>query len=128
MNEPDDNERRPAPPATTDEAKLGERLDSLGARLAARRNTSDEGQRRAKPSNAQGLGLGVRVATDIVAGTLLGGGLGWLIDRLVGSTPWGLIVMLLFGVAAGILLALRTAGLVQEQSVRLKPADPGEDE
>jgi ATP synthase protein I len=42
---------------------------------------------------------------------LVGAGLGWLIDRLLGISPWGLIVFLLLGFAAGVLNVMRSAGL-----------------
>ena len=43
---------------------------------------------------------------------LVGAGLGWLIDRWLGISPWGLIVFLLLGFAAGVLNVMRTAGVV----------------
>jgi ATP synthase protein I len=49
---------------------------------------------------------------------LAGGLLGWLVDRLVGTAPWGLIVCLILGFAAGMLNLLRASGAV-------KPVRPG---
>ena len=43
---------------------------------------------------------------------LVGAGLGWLIDRWLGISPWGLIVFLLLGFAAGVLNVMRSAGVV----------------
>jgi ATP synthase protein I len=45
---------------------------------------------------------------------LVGAGLGWLIDRLLGTSPWGLIVLLLLGFAAGVLTVMRSAGVIPE--------------
>jgi ATP synthase protein I len=39
--------------------------------------------------------------------------LGWGIDWLVGSSPWGLITCLLLGFCAGMLSLLRAAALTQ---------------
>ena len=114
MNEPDGAGERPNSPATDDEAKLGARLDALGDNLAARRDESSADDRRVSNVDRQGYGLGLRLTTDLIAGTLVGGALGWLIDGWLGTSPWGLIVMLMLGVAAGTLLALRSAGLVAE--------------
>jgi len=114
MNEPDGAGERPDSPATDDEAKLGARLDALGEKLAARREESGDDGRGVSNADRQGYGLGLRLTTDLIAGTLVGGALGWLIDGWLGTSPWGLIVMLMFGVAAGVLLALRSAGLVSE--------------
>ena len=43
---------------------------------------------------------------------MVGAGLGWLIDRWLGISPWGLIVFLLLGFAAGVLNVMRSAGVV----------------
>jgi ATP synthase protein I len=54
----------------------------------------------------------LRLSAEFVAGVLVGAGLGWLVDRLAGTSPWGLIVLLLFGFAAGVLNVMRSAGVV----------------
>ncbi len=57
-----------------------------------------------------GLSQAVRIGTDLLAALIVGGGLGWAVDTyLLGSTPWGLVVGLIFGVAAGIRNAYRSA-------------------
>lgn len=55
--------------------------------------------------------MAIRLGADFVAGILVGAALGWGIDRLFGTSPWGLIVFLLLGFGAGILSVLRSAGL-----------------
>ena len=52
--------------------------------------------------------------------------LGWIIDRLAGTAPWGLIVGLLLGFGAGILNVLRSAGLASEFGQGGKPREPKE--
>ena len=69
----------------------------------------------------QGYGLALRLGADFVAGVVVGGAIGWGVDRLFGTSPWGLMVFLLLGFAAGILSVLRSAGLV-------KPGPPGPDD
>jgi len=57
-----------------------------------------------------GLGQAVRVGTELLAALIVGGGLGWLADTYLFSTqPWGLVVGLVLGAAAGILNAYRAA-------------------
>jgi ATP synthase protein I len=46
---------------------------------------------------------------------LVGAGLGWLLDRWLGTKPWGLIVFLLLGFAAGVLNVMRAAGVAPER-------------
>jgi ATP synthase protein I len=54
-----------------------------------------------------------------VAGVLVGGGIGWGLDRLLGISPWGLIVFLLLGFTAGVLNVMRSAGVIAKQGERL---------
>jgi ATP synthase protein I len=49
-----------------------------------------------------GLARGLRLSTELVAGVLAGAGIGWALDRWLGISPWGLIVFLLLGFAAGV--------------------------
>jgi ATP synthase protein I len=49
------------------------------------------------------LGIGVRVAVDLVSALLVAIAIGWGIDRLAGTKPWFMIGFVPLGVAAGIL-------------------------
>jgi ATP synthase protein I len=42
---------------------------------------------------------------------LLGAGVGWVLDRVLGISPWGLIVFLLLGFVAGVMSVVRAAGV-----------------
>ena len=57
-----------------------------------------------------GLGQAVRIGTELLAALVVGGGLGWALDTyLLGSSPWAMVVGLIFGAAAGIRNAYRSA-------------------
>jgi len=101
--------------ASADEAALSARLQRLGEGLGQAR------QREVRPADeaggdrattASGYARGFRLSSELVAGVLVGAGLGWLIDRLLGISPWGFIVFLLLGFAAGVLNVMRSAGVV----------------
>ena len=47
-----------------------------------------------------------------MAAVIAGAGLGWLIDRWLGISPWGMMVFLLLGFAVGVFNAMRAAGVV----------------
>jgi ATP synthase protein I len=104
--------------ARTDEAALSARLKRLGeglarpdiARKLAEETSNDPGVDRA--ATASGYARGFRLSSELVAGVLVGAGLGWLIDRWFGVAPWGLIVFLLLGFVAGVLNVMRSAGVV----------------
>jgi len=52
----------------------------------------------------------MRLSSEFVAGIVVGAGLGWLLDRWLGTSPWGLILFLMVGFAAGVLNVLRASG------------------
>ncbi len=54
-------------------------------------------------------GIGFRIAAELLSAVLIGGAIGYLIDRLFGTRPFFLTLFLLFGGAAGILNVYRLA-------------------
>jgi ATP synthase protein I len=97
----------------TDEAALSARLQRLGEGLARQRvgeTSNDTAENGA--ATASGYARGFRLSSELVAGVIVGAGLGWLVDHWFGVAPWGLIVFLLLGFAAGVLNVMRSAGVV----------------
>lgn len=86
---------------------LGSALDKVRAERRAEARASEVPDR---TSSSAGLTLAFRLGSEFVAGVLVGAGLGWLIDRLLGSSPWGMIVFMLLGFGAGIANMMRAAG------------------
>ena len=66
-----------------------------------------------------GYGQAMKLSSEFVAGIAVGAGIGWLLDSVAGTSPWGLIIFLLLGFAAGVLNVLRAAGVVAEAMVAL---------
>ena len=94
------------------------RLDALRDRLAEEGHTGDAaGERGGARPEGSSLGQAFRLSSEFVAGTIGGGVVGWVIDRFLGTSPWGLIVFLLLGFAAGILNVLRASGFVKTKTV-----------
>ena len=95
------------------EAALSARLKRLGEQLGHvhpdRRSEGGTNQRRATDPSA--IARGFRLSTELVAGVLVGAALGWVVDRWLGISPWGMIVFLLLGFAAGVLNVMRAAGV-----------------
>ena len=89
---------------------LEARRKRLATELAARSAPeAPEVEGREKP---QGFALAVKLSSEFIAGVLVGALLGYILDRLTGSTPWGMIVFLLLGFCAGVLNVLRSTGAV----------------
>jgi ATP synthase protein I len=104
--------------AHTDEAALSARLQRLGQGLARHRadeTSSDAPDNRA--ATASGYARGFRLSSELVGGVALGAGLGWLVDRGLGIAPWGLIVFVLLGFAAGVLNVMRSAGVIPSRGI-----------
>ena len=97
-----------------EEAALSARLQRLGKRLnqVSRTPENDPGPRQTVDASA--MARGFRLSTELVAGVVVGAVIGWLLDRWLGISPWGLIVFLLLGFAAGVLNVMRTAGVAPD--------------
>jgi ATP synthase protein I len=105
------NEDRSKTP--TDEAALSARLKSLGQRLdhVGPRRAAETSSASRSAADHSALARGIRLSTELVAGVLIGAGLGWLIDRWLGSLPWGMFAFALLGFTAGVLNVMRSAGV-----------------
>jgi ATP synthase protein I len=55
------------------------------------------------------MGRGMRIATELVAGVLVGSVLGWYLDQWLGTKPWLFILFFLLGTAAGMMNVIRQA-------------------
>ncbi|MDE2466960.1 MAG: AtpZ/AtpI family protein [Alphaproteobacteria bacterium] len=80
------------PPEPDDLRALGARLDDMRRREGAQNQT-------ASPS---ALGIAYRFMTELVVALLVGGAIGWGLDRVFGSRPILMIVFVVLGAAAGI--------------------------
>lgn len=70
-----------------------------------------------------GLARGLRIGTEFIAAVLVGAIIGYLIDLGLGTSPWGLLILLLMGFAAGILNVIRVVAKMNAAT----PAPPGSD-
>jgi ATP synthase protein I len=55
-------------------------------------------------------GAGYRLVAELIGGVLAGLGFGWLADRFLGTSPWGLIVGVLLGAGISVFAVVRSAG------------------
>jgi ATP synthase protein I len=85
-------------------------LQDLGRRIAKVRHDAGLNRRdeRREPPPAGEVGLAWRISIEIVVALVLATGLGWVLDRWFGTTPWLMVVFLFLGAAAGINNAVRT--------------------
>jgi len=64
------------------------------------------------------MALGFRLSSELVAGVLVGALMGWGFDRLLSTSPFGLIVFVLVGFSAGVLNVIRSAGVAPDKTGR----------
>jgi ATP synthase protein I len=109
--------------SSPDEAALSARLGSLDHRLSEFRDSrkirtdqprgSGDGAAR-----ASAMARGFRLSSELVAGVVVGALIGWGFDRLLSTSPFGLILFFLLGFAAGVLNVIRSAGVAPDKSGR----------
>ena len=97
-----------------DRKAFKERADELGRRLEAAKGHASSPQERTmseseSAANASALNSALKVSTELIGGIVVGSGLGWLIDRALGTWPPFLVGGFLLGAAAGMLSVIRTA-------------------
>ncbi|MDY8107928.1 AtpZ/AtpI family protein [Fulvimarina sp. 2208YS6-2-32] len=109
---------QPGPSAERTPEEWAARRAALERKLAARSSErASEAKRIASSgSGMQGMAEGLKLASEFAAGIIVGGAIGYFFDRYAGTSPFGLIIFLMFGFAAGIRNILR--------SVAPKPVAP----
>lgn len=112
-------------PSGTDDAANGQqnssssnfadRLNKLEADLvkkgAFKKQNSQDGQ----SENSAQVAQAMKISSEFIAGIVVGALIGWSIDQVAATSPWGLIIFLMLGFAAGVLNVLRVTGKVAEK-------------
>jgi ATP synthase protein I len=97
---------------SADEAALSARLRHLGERLdhVAPARSTETRPASGPTADPSAFARGFRLSSELVAGVLVGAGIGWLLDRWLGTLPWGMFVFALLGFTAGVVNVIRSAG------------------
>ena len=117
--------RMPPGSGSNSDADLARRRDSLSRSLDAkqRERVAAAAPRR---TDTKGFSLAFRLASEFVAGILAGAAIGWGLDKLAGTSPWGMIGFLLLGFAAGVRNVMRAAEAMAGTGTKTGPG-PDED-
>jgi ATP synthase protein I len=100
-------------------------LRALGERLDEARRLNEPRPRQAPPTSA---GIAFRFATELIVAVAFGGGLGWVLDRWLGTKPIFLLAMLVLGAAAGIYNVMRAAADINARTTGTSPAPLNDDD
>jgi len=101
----------PPPDRASSPSDLTDRGDALTRRLREARKL-ELGTARKEPdlnSEASGLGQAFRIGAEMISALLVGVGIGWGLDTLLGTKPWMMVIFIFLGGAAGILNVYHTA-------------------
>ena len=110
----------------------GRSLKALEARIAKARGDrgsgdgTGSGEAQEESSYGDMLGMGMRIGTELVAAMIVSVGLGWLLDRWLGTRPWLMVAFFFLGAGAGILNVYRTVAGYGLAPGYKKPAGRGE--
>jgi ATP synthase protein I len=111
----DTNDKASGTRTSSDEAALSARLGSLGQRLSKIRGNrkietdqsgTEDGNSAAR---ASAMARGFQLSSELIAGVVVGAAIGWGFDKLLSTSPFGLIVFFLLGFVAGVVNVVRSA-------------------
>ena len=96
--------------------KIPEDIRELEEKIARQREKENRLREPAGASEYAGAaGVGLRIAAEFLSAVLVGGAVGYVIDRMADSRPFFLTVFLFLGGAAGILNVYRLAKAEDER-------------
>jgi len=62
-----------------------------------------------------GAGFGFKISTEIIAALFVGVAIGLIVDKYLGTKPFGLIIFFIFGAIAGFLNVYRVMRRIEKQ-------------
>ena len=80
--------------------------------------TNPEQEAETAAARASAMALGFRLSSELIAGVVVGALIGWGFDRLLSTSPFGLIVFVLLGFTAGVVNVIRSAGVAPGKTGR----------
>ena len=103
MSGPGDSERPEG------DAKNRSVTGDLASRIARARaeRPAQAAADRVRQGEMTGMGRAFRLASEFVAAIVVGGALGFGVDWLFKTQPWGIVIFMLLGFAAGVLNIIR---------------------
>jgi ATP synthase protein I len=96
-----------------DPSDLGDRIAKAKAQQEEKANRAE---RQRKNSVNTPASMALRYSSELVAAVVVGVGLGLLIDHFAKTSPWGLLVMMGFGIAAGMRNLMRAARQLTDEA------------
>ena len=89
-----------------------DKLKELKDRIETAKSTNTPNSKKNKES---GAGFGFKISTEIIAALVVGVGIGLIVDKYLGTKPFGLIIFFIFGALAGFLNVYRVMRRIEKQ-------------
>ena len=89
-----------------------DKLQKLKERIDTAEKTNSPPPKQKKQS---GAGFGFKISTEIIAALVVGVGIGLIVDKYLGTKPFGLIIFFIFGAIAGFLNVYRVMRRIEKQ-------------
>lgn len=115
---------------TPDERKaFEERLSKLDTKLddVQRRRQTEAEAHEDKVMHSRGMAYGLRMSSELVAAILVGGLIGYGLDRWLQTSPWLFLLFFMLGFAAGMLNVMRAFKRMQAEIAERTGGDIGQD-
>lgn len=110
---------------TPTDSELSARLRRLETQIERKRpQAAPDPSTRPRSGGPSSLGQAMTISTEFVAGVIAGGILGWIVDHVFGTKPWGLIVLLMLGFVAGVYNVMRVSGFSGTRPERRDRQEP----
>lgn len=99
--------------SAADRAAFEQRASDIGTKLNAakgRHPVTDVRSAAQRAEKGAAMSRALRISTELIGGIVVGGAIGWALDRWLGNQkPWLFILFFMLGAAAGILNVVRMA-------------------
>ena len=89
-----------------------DKLKELRDRIETAKSSNTPNTKKNKES---GAGFGFKISTEIIAALVVGVGIGLIVDKYLGTKPFGLIIFFIFGALAGFLNVYRVMRRIEKQ-------------
>ena len=106
-------------PQNPDPEGTHRRVEEMDAKLRAARAANPKPSENQAPTNVMSqrqTGVAYRILVDMIAGLLVGGFLGYWLDRWLGWAPYSLVIGLVLGFVAGVNNAWRAIRLYSKEA------------
>ena len=110
-------------------AAFEKRLSDLGSKIdgAQAGKEAEIAAQEDKAMRARGMAYGLRMSSEFVAAIIVGGLIGFGLDKVFGTVPWFFLLFFVLGLAAGVINVTRAFQRLQGDIARQTGGNIGKD-